>query len=397
MNYAPLNKLYYKDKAHYEEIYQNRINSESSVRLNFPIADHPAFFQYNNEMLLLTSAIYQKNAELIQLKHALPPIALEQFRLSCLIEEIKLTNEIEGVHSTRKEINDILQAKVENSLNQRLFGLVKKYDLLSVDDLSISTCADIRNIYNELVLPEITSDDSDNIPDGLYFRQNGVMVYDEHMKCIHRGIVPEANIIALMDESLKILNDAKTPLLVGVSFFHYMFGYIHPFYDGNGRTSRFISSYLLSKVLDSLVSYNLSYTIKKNIKQYYRAFQTVNDPKNKGDITPFILSFLEILLEAVTNLCERLTDKNEKFAYYMEQIQTLSKDQTTYAIMQILIQNTLFGFQGISVSELSNICGYSQSTVRNTLKILGEQQLLRTSKDGRKLLYDLDLDILGEE
>ena len=176
-----------------------------------------------------------------------------------------------------------------------------------------------------------------------------------------------------------------------------MFGYIHPFYDGNGRTSRFISSYLLSKVLDSLVSYNLSYTIKKNIKQYYRAFQTVNDPKNKGDITPFILSFLEILLEAVTNLCERLTDKNEKFAYYMEQIQTLSKDQTTYAIMQILIQNTLFGFQGISVSELSNICGYSQSTVRNTLKILGEQQLLRTSKDGRKLLYDLDLDILSEE
>ena len=396
MNYTSLNKLYYKDKAHYEEIYQNRINSESSVRLDFLIAEHPAFFQYNNEMLLLTSTIYQKNAELIQLKYALPPIALEQFRLSCLIEEIKFTNEIEGVHSTRKEINDILQAKVENSLNQRLFGLVKKYDLLSVDDLSISTCADIRSIYNELVLPEVTADDRDNIPDGLYFRQNSVMVYDEHMKCIHRGIVPEANIITLMDESLKTLNDMKTPLLVGVSFFHYMFGYIHPFYDGNGRTSRFISSYLLSKVLDSLVSYNLSYTIKKNIKQYYRAFQTVNDPKNKGDITPFILSFLEILLEAVTNLCERLTDKNEKFAYYMEQIQTLSKDQTTYTIMQILIQNTLFGFQGISVSELSNICGYSESTVRNTLKLLGEQNLLRTSKDGRKLLYDLDLNMLGE-
>lgn len=396
MNYTPLSKLYYKDKAHYEEIYQNRLHSESSVRFNFSITEHPAFFQYNSEMLLLTSAIYQKNAELIQLKHSLPSIALEQFRLSCLIDEIKITNEIEGVHSTRKEINDILQAKMENSLNQRLFGLVKKYDLLSIDDLSISTCADIRTIYDELVLPEVISEDHDNVPDGLYFRQNSVMVYDEHMKCIHHGVMPETKIISLMDESLKTLNDSKTPLLIGVSFFHYMFGYIHPFYDGNGRTSRFISSYLLAKGLDALVSYNLSYTIKKNIKQYYRAFQTVNDPKNKGDITPFILSFLEILLEAVTNLCDRLTDKNEKLSYYMQQIQSLSTDQTTCAIMTVLIQNTLYGFKGISVVELSHICEYSESTVRNILKKLEEQLLLRTSKDGRKLLYDLDLDILND-
>lgn len=396
MNYTPLSKLYYKDKAHYEEIYQNRLHSESSVRLNFSITEHPAFFQYNSEMLLLTSAIYQKNAELIQLKYSLPSIALEQFRLSCLIDEIKITNEIEGVHSTRKEINDILQAKMENSLNQRLFGLVKKYDLLSIDDLSISTCADIRTIYNELVLPEVISEDHNNVPDGLYFRQNSVMVYDEHMKCIHHGVMPETKIISLMDESLKTLNGSKTPLLIGVSFFHYMFGYIHPFYDGNGRTSRFISSYLLAKGLDALVSYNLSYTIKKNIKQYYRAFQTVNDPKNKGDITPFILSFLEILLEAVTNLCDRLTDKNEKLSYYMQQIQSLSTDQTTYAIMTVLIQNTLYGFKGISVAELSHICEYSESTVRNILKKLDEQQLLRTSKDGRKLLYDLDLDVLND-
>lgn len=396
MNYTPLNKLYYKDKTHYEEIYQNRFHSESSVRLNFSIAEHPAFFQYNSEMFLLTSAIYQKNTELIQLKHTLPPIALEQFRISCLIDEIKLTNEIEGVHSTRKEINDILKAKVENSLNRRLFGLVKKYKLLDVGVAPLLTCDDIREIYDALVFVDVISNDKDNKPDGLYFRQHGVMIYDEHMKCIHRGIVPETNIISLIDKSLKVLNDPNTPLLIGVSFFHYMFGYIHPFYDGNGRTSRFISSYLLSEILDLFVSYNLSYTIKKNIKQYYRAFQIVNDPKNKGDITPFIISFLEILLEAVTNLCDRLTSKNEKFIYYTEKIRDLSQDQTTYSIMTVLIQNTLFGFQGISVLELSNTCGYSKSTVRNILKKLEKQRLLRISKDGRKLIYDLDLDILND-
>lgn len=395
MEYISLSKLYYKDKSQYEQIYQNRYYSESCVKLNFSIADYPAFFIYNSELVSLLSDIYEANSDLIQLKHLLPRIALKQFRLSCLVEEIKLTNDIEGVHSTRKEIRSILQEKCETKSNKRLFGLVKKYDLLSVDNkLPISTCADIRKIYDELVLPEIISENKENIPDGLYFRQNSVMVYNEHMKCIHRGVVPEKKIISFMDESLKILNDPKIPKLIGISFFHYMFGYIHPFYDGNGRTSRFISSYLLSKTLDPIVSYHLSYIIKKNIKQYYRAFQIVNDPKNKGDITPFLISFLEILLESNRSLIAILIEKTEKLHYFLEQIEKLYCEPTILSIMSILIQNTLFGFEGISVQELSNICEYSESTIRNTLKILETQQLLRISKDGRKLLYDLDLEKL---
>ncbi|EKC77592.1 hypothetical protein OBE_00281, partial [human gut metagenome] len=38
----------------------------------------------------------------------LPERALIQYRTRCLTDEIVLTNNIEGVHSTRKEINEIL-------------------------------------------------------------------------------------------------------------------------------------------------------------------------------------------------------------------------------------------------------------------------------------------------
>ena len=45
---------------------------------------------------------------LLRLMQSLPSIALNQYIKTCLIDEIKMTNEIEGVYSTRKEINDIL-------------------------------------------------------------------------------------------------------------------------------------------------------------------------------------------------------------------------------------------------------------------------------------------------
>ena len=103
-------------------------------------------------------------------------------------------------------------------------------------------------------------------------------------KEIHRGIYPESKIIECMEQALKVLNANEMDELFKVAVFHYLFGYIHPFYDGNGRTSRFISSYLLSKEFEPTIAYRLSYTIKENIKEYYQAFKICNDRHNKHGV-----------------------------------------------------------------------------------------------------------------
>lgn len=90
--------------------------------------------------------------------------------------------------------------------------------------------------------------------------------------------------------------------MIRISVFHYLFGYIHPFYDGNGRTNRFISSYLLSKELEPLISYHLAKTIKQNISKYYKSFDYTNDTDNRGDLTGFITNFLEIILASIEAL-----------------------------------------------------------------------------------------------
>lgn len=94
--------------------------------------------------------------------------------------------------------------------------------------------------------------------------------------------MPEEKINLMMTQALNILNDRDIIPILRIAIFHYLFGYIHPFYDGNGRTSRFISSYLLSKELNTLTGFGLSYAIKENISQYYKGFKTVNEKKIKG-------------------------------------------------------------------------------------------------------------------
>ena len=272
MDYHILKKYRYTNRNQFESIYSSRYKNELALHYDFEIHGFPCFSLPTTEILNLTSRIYKLTQTLIYLKSKLPQIALEQYTQTCLVDEVKLTNEIEGVNSTRREIQDILNTQSITKKNMRLYGLVQKYNLLkNSEKISIHNCSDIRNIYNELVSEEIKNNDPLNLPDGIFFRRKSVSVYSPHMKEIHRGISGETEIIACMEKALFILHNKSIPPLIRISVFHYLFGYIHPFYDGNGRTNRFISSYLLSKELEPLISYHLAKTIKQNISKYYKS------------------------------------------------------------------------------------------------------------------------------
>jgi Fic family protein len=393
MEYQALFKYFYNQRSQYEEIYQSRVNNELSKKIDFYIEEYPCFYLPTAEMQQLIANIYKKTNQLFKIQYELPEIALRQFMLINLVDEIKLTNEIEGVHSTRREINDILVLEKKPEKQSRLYGLVQKYRMLmESEEISLKTCGDIRKIYDELALAEIEADDKENLPDGLFFRKQSVSVQNEHMKVIHKGLMPEEKIITAMTQALNILNDDSIEILTRIAMFHYFFGYIHPFYDGNGRMSRFISSYLLAKELNPLISYQLSYTIKNNIGQYYKGFEVVNHKANRGDLTPFILIFLEIVEKSVDHLCSVLEDKKYQLNYFKNIIEsTFTEDDTSKMIIYALTQNALFGLEPMSVKELAKSIGKSYATVNNRLK--GMKQYLRCDVPHK---YDADLDALQE-
>ena len=152
MDYHSLKKYRYTNRNQFESIYSSRYKNELALHYDFEIHGFPCFSLPTTEILNLTSRIYKLTQTLIYLKSKLPQIALEQYTQTCLVDEVKLTNEIEGVNSTRREIQDILNTQSITKKNMRLYGLVQKYNLLkNSEKISIHNCSDIRNIYNELV------------------------------------------------------------------------------------------------------------------------------------------------------------------------------------------------------------------------------------------------------
>ena len=102
-------------------------------------------------------------------------------------------------------------------------------------------------------------------PDGELFRNHPVNIVTSTNKVIHEGITPHSKIVNHLQLLLNFLNiPSKITPIIKIAISHYYFGYIHPFYDGNGRTSRFINSLYLSKEYDELTAISLSSMIENN-------------------------------------------------------------------------------------------------------------------------------------
>lgn len=397
MSYILLSHLFYKDKKEYQSLYEQRISAESTYILPIKIGKNDAFYCLCPEIHNISIRIMQLDKSVADIRRSLPKKALTQFTNKCLIDEIKLTNDIEGVYSTRKELSLILNEMNSKGKKRRFYGLLNKYSMLiSGFEFPLNTSNDIREIYNDLVLKEVLEDCAENAPDGYIFRKDMAEVTTSTQKVIHQGAYPETKIIQLMEQALGILNQKEIPILIRISVFHYLFGFIHPFYDGNGRTSRFISSYLLSKEFEYLIGFRLSYTIKENIKNYYDAFKECNNENNSGDLTPFIIMFLNIVLESFENLYDALEKRKNLLDKYSDIIMNNKKIQREIKDFAfVLIQASLFSDEGITKKELGAELNLSPSTVDKRLAALRKMNMLIEDKSGRAAKYLINLDSLA--
>lgn len=397
MSYKELKKVFYTvSKEEFERIYMERFSSGEAVKLNFYIKGKQAFFLQNAEVYALAYEIAKLDKAILNLCNNLPGVAIHQYSKKCLIDEIVITNNIEGVHSSRKEIGDALDIletqSAQKGKKDRFLGLVHKYlKLIQHEPLPLQTCQDIRNIYDEVFLEEIVSEDPANRPDGKIFRKESASVYSPAQKIIHSGLCPEDKIIDAMNQALAFLHDDSIEELFRVCIFHYLIEYIHPFYDGNGRLGRFIFSYGLSQVLIPLVGLRISGTIKKEISTYYKAFETCNDERNCGDLTPFLIMQLGRIQDAMKELEGSLLRRYADWEKYESIVKMhFELDDSLYRVFDYLIQATLFSENGITMKELTKTSKHSQYKVKQDLARI-PQDLLLVSKKGRLNHYNIDL------
>lgn len=135
---------------------------------------------------------------------------------------------------------------------------------------------------------------------------------------------PEAtDVIPLMKNLVKWvyscmkLAELPAPIIAGLA--HYQFATIHPYYDGNGRTARLLTTFILHKQGYGMKGiYSLEEYYAKNLQGYYKAL-TIGKSHNyyggraEADVTPFLdyfLSGMAIAFQSVRNKAEQLKEEN---------------------------------------------------------------------------------------
>lgn len=378
MSYRTLKSIFHqKNQAAADREEQARRASPSAVHWDFRLGDSTMFCMMTPEITVSIERIMKLENMARNAWSRMSTGVQRHYLRSMIIEEIHATNDIESVYSTRQEIAEVLDAVqgVTETDRRRFREMARLYNALWDQDIvAPATLDDIRTVYDEVTGGEIEGSDA---PDGRRFRAGPVQIVSGQ-KVVHRGVSGEDSIDSGLAEMLRQNNDDSVPHLVRAVAAHLIFESVHPFYDGNGRTGRYLLALDLSRSLSPIAWLSMSTTIADNKERYYTAFQDAEQPMNRGDATVFITRMLEILVEAQSRLCSDLDHRLEQVGELFQRVQgmeELSKDQP--ALLFILGQVRLFEPGGrITLESLAQSMEKSKATVRKQTKVLVEQQLV---------------------
>lgn len=388
MSYPTLQKLFHMDPSNgrFESnasLAAARREAESTFRTGFKINGEELFLATPRELSLLNEAILGREREIAVALSGLPPIARGALIRSLVITEVVCSNELEGVYSTRRQINDLLEATPTSSSDlsrKRFRELARLYLELSDSSHSLpQTPEDIRGIYDRIMSGEDLWEDA---PDGALFRRGGVDVIGNGDKVVHRGPEPEGAIISAVSQMIALASSPEIPGTYRAAISHFIFEYAHPFYDGNGRTGRYLLALYLSQPLSTLTALSLSREIAENRKPYYRAFREVEHPLNHGELTPFALTLLQYVDTAQRRILADLEIKTSQFEVARRNLQrAVAREGLTDRqgeLLFMLAQYRLFGaFADVPLESIEKHLGLKKAMTRKHAGALEEKGLIK--------------------
>ena len=316
--YKTLARIFHADRSaesftNHEVLARLRLEAASTFRTGIIVPSGELFVAMPREMSILTEEILLNETRIAQLWGSLPDRARQVYIDHAISEEIFASNEMEGVRSTRRETAAAVEAAKQDTENSResiaakgvRFGEFARlfFTLTSEDAALPATLDDIRMIYDKITYGEI---DGKDLPDGHRFRKGDVDIHGMHGVPIHSGVSGETQINILLTEMIRLMSSHAMPRLHGAIIAHFLFEYIHPFYDGNGRTGRYLLALYLSRALALPTVLSLSRIIAENKKSYYKAFTEAEEKLNCGELTFFVDAVLGFISHAQEELANEL-------------------------------------------------------------------------------------------
>jgi Fic family protein len=246
---------------------------------------------YREEFQTTFERLYEKK-QVLQTSRPLPNIALHKIRESLSIEWTYNSNSIEGNTMSLRETQMVIQEGITikgKSLREHfethnhdkaidyLYSIVDDdYNLRSIDILSL----------HGLVLRSIEDDFAGRI------RNGGVRITGANFTPPNANKVPDllGELIDFINTNPLQLNDIEL-----ATVFHHKLVWIHPFFDGNGRTVRLAMNLLLMRS-----GFPPAIILKNDRKKYYEALNQANGG-NYQKLTLLMCQSLERTLNIYIN------------------------------------------------------------------------------------------------
>jgi len=317
-----------------------------------------------------------------------------------LIFEGYYSSTIEGAHSTMKRARTLAKGYEEPKNKDEMMVLNNFKALMELREKN-------QLLNHELIqnLHKITTDNTlENKTDSGVYRQEANEIVDANQKVI---FTPPSNINTMnkmLDALLEFLepDDLKKPLdnIYKVIAFHFLFAYIHPFIDGNGRTVRILFTYLFKYFgYDMFYYISLSELIyRKKAKEYYKAFIDVErsdlNDKNNYDMTYFFYYITDIMLKGLDILKNRInTHMREDVIKHIAQDLDIDLTPRQKKIIKFLSNKDISFMQ--TSDDLAQRFKVTSRTINRDLKLLIDFELVRRIKvpKQRKYYFKLNIDL----
>lgn len=318
-----------------------------------------------------------------------------------LIEEGFYSSTIEGAHSTVKRAKTLASGKSKPKDKSEFMVLNNFKALLELENKKDLITNDLIFKIHKITVQD-TLDDDYNI--GCY-RIEPNEIINQSGKVIFSPIANIEKMNLMMNSLLEFLKDDEFSKPIDKIYksiaFHFLFAFIHPFDDGNGRTIRILFTYLLK-----LYGYDMFYYIslseiinRKKAKDYYQAFidverSDIND-KNNFDLTYFFYYMTNVMIEGLKLLKHRInTHLREDIIKNIAIKNNIDLTPRQENIIKVLSnKNNTFM---ITSEELSKKFNMSVRTIQKDLKLLidfGLIEKIKATKNRQKNYFRLNIDL----
>ncbi|MEK6256050.1 MAG: Fic family protein [Chloroflexota bacterium] len=203
---------------------------------------------------------------------------------------------------------------------------------------------------------------------------------------------PEAeDVPKLMTELVKWIHSSSSeiaiPIISGIA--HYQFETIHPFYDGNGRTGRLLTTWILYQAgYDLGKYYSLEEFYANDLTGYYEALNThpyhnYYFGRHEADLTSWLEYFLNVMQLVFEQVADEVKKSSPEQNINKQKINLLKP--LDYRARRVI---GLFTYQDtIRSSDVANLLGLSTRQARELLSgwvVQGWIEIMDHSRRGRK-------------